>query len=192
MLGALLHASTTTLPQPPAPHLNLCDADGVRASKLRHLVQGPDSDGHLGHPMAVLAQAHPPSRARSRVADRLFVAPDDGLDPASPNLRRTTDRNSTQQPGTGGLHPLSGRDSRSDLREPAAPRFRTQFHRHRDRTLVAQHRGSRFCLWIAGPAADAVLPIHPVHLILIHWRYECAPFPTDGVEHASRFGRRSL
>jgi hypothetical protein len=42
--GTLLHGSTSRSQQPP-PHLNSCDADGVRASKLQHQVQDPDSDG---------------------------------------------------------------------------------------------------------------------------------------------------
>ena len=75
MPTALLHGSTSRSQQPP-PHLNSCDADGGRASQLHHLVQDPDSDGHLGPPTAVLAKAQP-------VADHLLVAPDGGLDPAA-------------------------------------------------------------------------------------------------------------
>ena len=37
-----------------------------------------------------------------------------------------------QQPGAGGLHSPARRNPRPHLREPAAPRFRPQLHRHRD------------------------------------------------------------
>src|SRR5271166_6860672 len=65
----------------PQPHLGSCEADGDRASRLRHAVQSMDGYANLGAAAAVLAKAQ-------TVTDHLFVASDGGLNPAALGVAR--------------------------------------------------------------------------------------------------------
>ncbi len=56
--AAVLHRPEV-LAQLPQPRLGLGDADGDRASKLQHAVEGMDGDVHLGRPTLVRARAEP-------------------------------------------------------------------------------------------------------------------------------------